>query len=164
MTAELVSFALFAMLLIIGGLTDIRFRVIPNWVCLLIVALGFTKHFAESGFSGLSLAAVGLALPLLLFVPLYALKIMGAGDVKFVAAAGSFIGLGELGNLIVLIVLLGGVLGVFQVVVNRAPTFAPFLARYYYPDTNSKGFVPYGVAIAAGGILCPFISVVALPV
>ena len=164
MNFDLVLFALFATFLIIGALSDVRFRIIPYWVCFLIVALGFCKQVAASGFSGLPFAAVGLVLPLLLFVPLYALKIMGAGDVKFVAAAGSFIGLGELGNLIVVIMLLGGLLGVFQLAVNRAPIFAPFLARYYYPDANTKNFVPYGVAIAAGGMLCPFFTVVALPV
>ena len=164
MIVELFPFAPFAILLIVGACFDIRSRIIPNWVCLLILIVAVATHVSTAGLSGLTTALAGLLLPLLVFIPFYALKVMGAGDVKFIAAAGSFIGLGGVANMIATVMILGGVLGLVQLLINRAPMFAPFLARYYYPQVGTKDFVPYGVAIAVGAILCPFFSVVALPI
>ena len=129
-----------------------------------MLCLGIATHIVLSGVTGIPTALAGMLIPLMIFIPLYSLKIMGAGDVKLLAAVGTFVGLGGIASMVALTMLLGGVLGLVQIVMNRIVYFAPYLARYYYPDETARKYVPYGIAIAAGGVLCNFYSVVALPI
>jgi prepilin peptidase CpaA len=75
-----------------GGWADLRSRRIPNWLNLsgLILGLGLNTFFARA--EGLKLAALGIGLALLIYLPLYLIRAMGAGDVKFMAAIGALIG------------------------------------------------------------------------
>lgn len=163
MSFELIPYALFALLISIGACFDLKFRIIPNWVCALVAVLGIATHTTLSGTSGVPVAIAGMLLPLLIFIPFYVMRVMGAGDVKLMAAVGAFVGLGEVGNMMALVMLFGGALGALQLVANKIVFFAPYLARFYYPDETTQKYVPYGLAIALGGALSPFYSVVSIP-
>lgn len=70
-----------------GALCDIRSRTLPNHVCLLFAAccavrLGLTEGWDMLGSSALHMLAV-----LAVGLPLFALRWLGGGDVKFYAAA-----------------------------------------------------------------------------
>ena len=70
---------------------DLRERRIPNFLVLPAAGIGLGLG-ACRGWAGLAASAAGLAVGFaLLFVP-YLLGVMGAGDVKFLAAIGSFVG------------------------------------------------------------------------
>jgi prepilin peptidase CpaA len=88
MIPELVS-------LTVGALacaTDLRSSRIPNWLTLGAVASGVAYHaFAPSG-GGAAAAGFGLLAGLLVFFPFFALGALGAGDVKLMAALGSWLG------------------------------------------------------------------------
>ncbi len=75
-----------------GGWADLRTRRIPNWLNLsgLILGFGLNTFFLQK--AGFELAATGLGLALLIYVPLYLIRAMGAGDVKFMAAIAALIG------------------------------------------------------------------------
>jgi prepilin peptidase CpaA len=75
-----------------GGWADLRSRRIPNWLNLsgVILGLGLNSLFSQG--EGLKLAALGLGLALLIYVPLYLIRAMGAGDVKLMVAIGALIG------------------------------------------------------------------------
>ncbi|ABR91807.1 peptidase A24A family [Janthinobacterium sp. Marseille] len=75
---------------------DVLFRRVPNSLLLLALLVHTGYMIATgSGYAGLgvtqSLLAVVIAL--IVFVPLYALRVMGAGDVKFLAIVGALLGL-----------------------------------------------------------------------
>ena len=78
---------------IIGGWMDLRTRRIPNWLNLSGVILGIGLNALFSHEKGFKLAITGLGLALLIYVPLYLIRAMGAGDVKFMAAIGALVGL-----------------------------------------------------------------------
>lgn len=68
---------------------DLRYRRIPNWLCLAGVIAGF----ALNGYQGnLRTAAMGFGLALAVYIPLFALRAMGGGDVKLMAAVGALTG------------------------------------------------------------------------
>lgn len=71
---------------------DLRTRRVPNALTL-GAALGAVAFYLVSGeASGVLAALGGWALGLALFLPLYLLRGMGAGDVKLLAALGAWVG------------------------------------------------------------------------
>ncbi len=74
---------------------DLMFRRVPNSLLLLalLVHIGYMT-LGGSGFLGIDVwrSLMGAAIALLVFVPLYALRIMGAGDVKFLMVLGVLLG------------------------------------------------------------------------
>ena len=72
--------------------TDLRTQRVPNILTLGAAAAAFAFHVANSGASGLLFAASGWGLGLLIFLPLFALRGIGGGDVKLLAAFGAWLG------------------------------------------------------------------------
>ncbi|MGZ5272346.1 MAG: A24 family peptidase [Ramlibacter sp.] len=81
-------------LLVVAGAIDWRTSCIPNWLTVggMVLGLAISASKGTSIISGLGHGAGGLALGLLLPMPLYAMRILGAGDVKLMATVGAFLG------------------------------------------------------------------------
>src|SRR5262245_61900353 len=73
-------------------ITDLHSRRIPNWLTFGAAAAAFAFHFADGGQAGAQQAAMGWVTGLFLFMPLFLLGGMGAGDVKLLAALGAWLG------------------------------------------------------------------------
>jgi len=161
MTFDNAGFIAIALLLAVAVCFDLKFRIIPNWLCGCIIALGLSFQFASNGLAGLGMALAGMALALAIFIPLYAMGWMGAGDAKLIAALGTFFGPLGTANLILFTLIAGGVMALVHIVGRRSVVVAPWLIRFYAPDPRStKVFFPYALAIAAGGICANFFTLV----
>jgi prepilin peptidase CpaA len=79
-------------ILAVATWSDLRDRRIPNGLSLGGAALGLLINAVTFGSSGLALAAVGWALCLACFIPLYVAGGTAGGDVKLIAMAGAFLG------------------------------------------------------------------------
>jgi prepilin peptidase CpaA len=79
--------------LLLGGVCvcDLRRRRIPN-VLVLALAAGGLLFSAALTPGGVARGAGGLALGLAIWLPFYALRLLGAGDVKLFAAASAWLG------------------------------------------------------------------------
>jgi len=75
-----------------AAIFDLRQRRVPNWLTLpaLLVAIALNVVLYKTAGFTWSLAGFGLAL--VIYFPLYALRAMGAGDVKLMAAIGAAVG------------------------------------------------------------------------
>lgn len=71
---------------------DVRTRRIPNRLTLPGAALGLAAATATHGGTGALSSAAGLLVGVMLFFPLFALKGLGAGDVKLLGALGAWVG------------------------------------------------------------------------
>jgi prepilin peptidase CpaA len=71
---------------------DVRTRRIPNRLTFPAAALGVVTAIVAHGGAGAFSSAVGLIVGLALFFPLFALRGMGAGDVKLMGALGAWLG------------------------------------------------------------------------
>jgi prepilin peptidase CpaA len=91
---------------------DVRTRRIPNWLTLGAALTGLLLHWWADGADGASLAAGGWVAGLFIFLPFFALRGMGGGDVKLLAALGAWVGPREVLWLAVYTGVAGGVLGV----------------------------------------------------
>jgi prepilin peptidase CpaA len=167
---SLISSGLLLVLVLIGGIYDFRFRRLPNWLTVGGTALGFLINLQILKGAGLGNAATGLGLAMLIYVPLYLLRAMGAGDVKLMAAIGAIVGPTNWLVIFLATALVGGVLALWlsaakgrirQVLFNVS--FMVFeLAHFRAPyRTNSALDVhceaalrmPHGVSTAVGALL-----------
>lgn len=101
-----------ASVLLVAGVTDLQSSKIPNWLTLSAMATGLLGHSFLDGLSGLLFSAKGLGVGLALFLLFYAMGGMGAGDVKLLAAVGSFIGAEGVFSAGIMTMLLGGLYAV----------------------------------------------------
>lgn len=77
---------------LIACVTDVTSRRVPNVVTFGAALAGVAVHIMLSGTRGALFAVIGWAVGLLLFLPLFALRGLGGGDVKLLAAFGAFVG------------------------------------------------------------------------
>src|ERR1700759_1613082 len=89
--------------------TDLRFRRIPNWTCVVLFLAGIVASVFERGVSGMLWSLGGAWAGLLAFLIFYALGGMGGGDIKLMAACGALIGLRALPVALVLSAVIGAV-------------------------------------------------------
>ena len=92
MTDLQTPFIMLTIILVLATYTDIVAHRIPNILSLGGALIGISMHSSFNGFDGFLFSLGGLAVGLVLFLPFYMLRGMGAGDVKLMAAVGSFVG------------------------------------------------------------------------
>jgi prepilin peptidase CpaA len=110
--ATVVEWAAIGGLAAFAAVCDLRTGRIPNALTFGAAAAGLIFSTATAGLFGLLTSLVGCLVGLVLFLPLFALRGMGGGDVKLLAAVGAW--LGPLGALHAALwaALAGGVLAV----------------------------------------------------
>jgi len=90
---------------VIAGVTDWRWRRIPNWLTVPAAAIGLAVNISISGWPGIKSSLAGLGLGLLILFPFVVIRALGAGDWKLAGAIGALLGPSQL-----LLVLAGSVL------------------------------------------------------
>src|ERR1700760_1010018 len=81
-----------ALVVLTAAVYDIRFRRIPNWLNLSGLLLGLISNVCFFHVRGATTAIEGFLLATAVYLPLYLLRGMGAGDVKLMAAIGALVG------------------------------------------------------------------------
>lgn len=112
-------------LVTVAAIYDLRYRRIPNWLTLsgVLSGLGVNVFLADQWWQGLKFSLLGLAAGFALYFALYAIRAMGAGDVKLMAATGAIVGWQNWFGIFIVTALLGGVLAVvFSILKKRLGT------------------------------------------
>jgi len=94
-----------ALLVSLAAVLDVRTRRLPNWLTLGGLVVGLLLAAWDGHFSS---AAKGAAYALAIYVPLFALRAMGGGDVKLMAAVGAFAGYRAWPYIFILTAIIGG--------------------------------------------------------
>lgn len=110
--------ALLLALVLAAAVYDVRYRRIPNWLSLAGVLIGVALNaFLDQGRRGMFVASMlGLAIAFIVYFGLYALRAMGAGDVKLMAAIGALVGWERWFGIFFVTALVGGVMALILVV------------------------------------------------
>lgn len=183
MTLDNVPTAVLLVVLIAAAVIDTRRHRLPNALTVTAALLGLGLQTGLQGWDGLLNGLAGFFTGLLLFLPFYALSWMGAGDVKLMAAVGSFLGWPY--SLLAVGLTLGlGSIAAFGFLAARGGLLA-YLSRYggmakclfltggcaYVPpragDSATRAF-PFALAIGLGslatlvwaGRLAPFLEMI----
>lgn len=146
--------AVFPAALIIAAANDIYEFKIPNWISIVLivaypvagVGVGAAPQILLEGF------LIGAA-ALVIGFGFFAAKFFGGGDAKLFAATAPWIGAAALGSFLVTTAISGLFLTMILMAFRKTPVFpfyfqAPWLMRLH----ERKHDLPYGVAIAAGGL------------
>jgi prepilin peptidase CpaA len=158
----------FPALVIVAAVKDLTSYTIPNWISLALLAA-----FAPAALAlGLPLPVVGLhlavgAVALVLGVVMFALSWIGGGDAKLFATAALWLGWPAGASYGVFTAIAGGALAM-GLITLRTSWLRPYviagpawMTRLAEPDEA----VPYGLAIALGGLLAfplsPFMKALA---
>ena len=109
--------ALLLTLVLGAAVFDVRYRRIPNWITVGGALAGLAMNwFLDQGRPGLFRSALaGLGLAFGIYVALYALHAMGAGDVKLMAAVGAVVGWENWFGIFIATALVGGVMSLILI-------------------------------------------------
>ena len=179
-------FVVLLVLLAVAVRHDVRSRRIPNQLILAGMILAGVLQLALPRGAGLfvepfgsigilwSVAGFGLGLALLL--PMYALRALGAGDVKLLAMIGAFVGPAPIFGIALCTLLIGGVLalgvalsqGTLKRVLNNSKhlimssVFGVLGGQSPAMDapTEPSGKLPYAIALACGTL--PYLAYAAV--
>ena len=106
--------------LLAAAVFDVRYRRIPNWLTVGGVVLGIvTNAVIGPPLAGIGFALAGLGVAFGIYLVLYALRAMGAGDVKLMAAVGALVGWERWFGIFFVTALIGGVMALILVIARR---------------------------------------------
>jgi prepilin peptidase CpaA len=157
-------------LVAVAVLSDVRFGRIPNGLLLAIAGLGLAARLALAGpTSGLVAALGGLAAGLAIWIGPFALRWVGAADVKLVAAMGAWLGPLATLRLSLAAALAGGLMGLVYLAMRRRAALEVVqvellqlrVTRRFSQGTEAavrERGMPYAVAILAGLLAEMFLS------
>jgi prepilin peptidase CpaA len=133
--------AAYSSLLAAACVYDLRARRIPNSLVVVLATLGVIFTIGRSpGLTGASTAAGGLLVGFGLWIVPFALRMLGAGDVKLFAAAGTWIGALAALHAAFYAALAGGLMALMWWLACRRRTDA----------SVSRPTLPYGIPMALG--------------
>ncbi|HEY5107125.1 MAG TPA: prepilin peptidase [Caulobacteraceae bacterium] len=148
-------FCLFAALVVFAAVRDAVSYTIPNWVSAALVAIAIPTALILGVPTQAILAAVIVAVVLLgAGMVMFALKWMGGGDAKLMAAAALWIGLPGIASFFLYTGLAGGILAL-GLIGARSAFLRPFAASgpaWVGRLATPGAAAPYGVAIAMGAL------------
>ncbi len=108
------------LLLLIAAIYDIKYRRIPNWLTLSGVVLALVVNSVIGPpLAGLVFALEGFALAFGMYMLLYVLRAMGAGDVKLMAAVGAMVGWQRWLGIFFVTAIIGGIMAVLLVTARK---------------------------------------------
>src|SRR5437016_12057281 len=151
------------LLLLYVATIDIATRLIRNEICLALALLGIASQFGSPMQVAQSLIAATILLLLLLVI--YQRGRIGGGDVKLLVALAIGLPLTGVIQLLAITALAGGVLVLVHLMMRLlpypklAPAGPSFVRRVYAIErwrNLRQAPLPYGVAIACGGIWTVF--------
>src|SRR5579863_380459 len=151
------------LLLLYVATTDIATRLIRNEICLALALLGIASQLARP--MQLAQSLIGATILLLLLLVIYQRGWIGGGDVKLLVALAIGLPLMGMIQLLTITALAGGALALVHLMMRLlpyprlAPAGSSLLRRVYAIERwrhLRHAPLPYGVAIACGGIWTVF--------
>lgn len=154
----------FTLLLALGCVWDLRTRKIPNELVATILVTGFLFALSSPNIvPALGRALAGVAVGFGIWIPFYLVGAIGAGDVKFFAAAGSWLGPAASWRAALAAAVFGGIIALIYLLLEKR--LGAVLRRIALAASSRTLMVvqegagatgtrhrplPYGVALALG--------------
>jgi prepilin peptidase CpaA len=102
-----------------AGVTDLRWRRIPNWLTYPAIPGAIILHAVAGGWPGAELSLKGTALGLGILLPFVLIRSLGGGDWKLVGGLGAFFGTQRLITVLILTLLINGFTAICMIIWKR---------------------------------------------
>ena len=137
------------------ALSDLTSFTIPNrYVAVLLAGWPVTALATGMAPEEMGVAALCGGIALLVGFGLFAANLLGAGDVKLIAATTLWVAPGALAPFILFTAMLGGALSLLLVAFRKGPLPAIAYRADWITDLHGRASaMPYGVAIAGGAMI-----------
>jgi prepilin peptidase CpaA len=154
---------------VVAAVFDVRFHRIPNWLTYSGILAALASRLLLLGMPGLTSGLIGGVFAGGIFLLFFMVRAMGGGDVKLIAALGSFVGWPVAVELLIATAMAGGFLAIgFMVFQKKAlhtlSNVGAVLKHHLtagikqHPSVNldnpEAARMPYGLAMAAGALFC----------
>ena len=153
-SVNVASLVLFAAVLVWGATSDLLWLRIPNWVVVTIAALYPIYLLSAAQPVAWQGALVLAGLVFAIGFGLYSFRLLGGGDVKLLAVVALWAGPVQITAFMLSTAIIGGLLA--MVATTPLRLLLPYMAAATGVDADVRQLmklqIPYGVAIAAGGL------------
>jgi len=141
--------------LALAGVSDLATMKIPNAIPLVLVLLFFpVAWFAGFGLSGIGWSCLAALITFCICFALFALNAMGGGDAKLLTAVALWYGFNiSFVEYLVTVAFVGGVLTLVILLIRSQAHHLSLLGLRLPASLVTARKIPYGIAIAIGGIL-----------
>jgi prepilin peptidase CpaA len=153
---EALPVLVFPALLVTAALRDLVSFTIPNWISgALLLAFPVAALITGLGWGEVAQHAAVGGVALVLGMGLFAMNWVGGGDAKLLSASALWLGLAAAPEYLLWTALAGGALSIILVLARKGSAVLPLSGAPGWTQAllNPKGDVPYGVALAVGGLL-----------
>ncbi len=146
-------YIIFSMLAVLWS--DVRKYIIPNWLVASLLILYPIGVFMAPVAVDWPMAIAAMAIVFAVGYAIFAMRWMGAGDIKLMTVCALWVGYDNLLDYVFIVAILGGALSVALLVGRKIiPLVAHKLPFKQLPRILQHGApVPYGVAIAIGFLI-----------
>jgi prepilin peptidase CpaA len=152
---------------VVAGITDWRWRRIPNWLTLPTLLVGIAVSWLATGWAGAKESLLGAGLGLGLLLPFVLIRSLGGGDWKLAGALGAFLGPSRLATVLLGTVFVAGLMAVVLIIwkkrvrqtLRNVAHILAALFTLHLPgpevslDNPESSKVPFGVAMAVMVVL-----------
>ncbi len=148
------------LLLVIAAWHDVASRTIPNCLAAATAVVGLIWR-STGGLNAIAVSVIAACALFLALLLVYLRGALGGGDVKLATAMAFGLSPWDTYDFVVVTAMAGGVLALAYFLmrwlpaVQRLPAQSSYLMRVYVVERwriRRRGPLPYGVAIAAGGV------------
>ena len=116
---SIVGYIELLILIILALISDIKTYKIKNAIVVPFWLIGIATNIFMRGAAGGKAALMGIAMPIILLILLYILRMLGAGDIKLFAAVGAIMGVNFVLYSMAYSFLSGGIIALLIVLSNR---------------------------------------------
>ena len=150
-----------------AGITDLRYRKIPNWLTYPAIPIAILLHWRIAGGHAALLSLGGAAVGLCILLPFVLLGGLGGGDWKLVGGLGAFFEVRRLVPVLLLTLMINGIMALALVLWKKrvGQTFRNLgrmmaaIFKFHLPgpelniDNTEAQKVPFGIAAAIATLL-----------
>lgn len=149
-----IAAAPFPLLLAWAMLSDLRRFEIPNAIPILLIAAYLVASVVHGTEPIVVLRQCGIgATALAVGFGLFALRILGGGDVKLIAAMAPWLAPIQIPSFLFWMAIVGGLIGLIIVLLRRAPALPGSFGDGWLRRLQERGKIPYGLAIGCAGLI-----------
>ena len=161
-----------ALVAIVAGILDWRYRRIPNWLTVSGAAAGIATNAVLCRWPGLKTALLGMGLGLAVLLPFVLVRSLGAGDWKLAGALGACLGPRQLLSVLFVAILVEGAIALGFIIYKRrlaqtlrnivhilAALFSLRMPGFEVSLDNPESTkIPRGVAMSIAVFLCTILE------